>query len=131
MSETRTDIIMRYQLGVAETVEEAISIIEPLLGKPESEDEFYFEPKGKFKASWINNKVFLDYYFVDGATTYCDLDFSLGFEEVNEVRSEFDNVFTGEQDIYIEDCLQPYVDGATLRVFQYYDGGCSGISEVE
>lgn len=130
MSDMNLDVVWRSKIGEAETLERAQEIVEPLFGKPDFEEEFSYEKKGNLDVAYIDNEVFLDYYFKDGEYVY-DIDITFGLKEADTAINEMGEVFSEEQQEYLDTILDPYVEEACLRVLYFYNGGCGGLREVK
>lgn len=130
MSDMNLDVAFRMKIGEVESIKEAQDLVEPLFGKGEDEESFYYENKGKFNVAYIGNEVFLDYYIKDGESAF-DVDITFDQKQQKEIETELENTFTTTQFRYFLMRSAPFAADAALRILYYYNGGCGGLREVK
>ena len=118
MSTNETEAYVRFVIGEYEDHDEALRVAKSKMGcEPQFEDEISFEESEEgFIVNYVENKLCIDYVFFTEWDSF-SVDITIPLSELIVIKNKFFNKFQLD--------IEP-----TVRVLQYYNGGCAGLAEV-
>lgn len=121
MSEMCTDVVYRARLSGEWTKETAMEFCNNFM-EPAFEGEFCYDVNNEgFTFSLFADRLYLD-YFVSSEYEQSDFEIDITQEFLNEMAEKIIHKFSS---------LVPFIESTKLKILQYYNGGCAGVSEVE